>query len=76
MLKTFNAGIGMVLVVAADRAEALSAALTEGGRERAPHRPGRAGGWRPLQWDASLTKRVAILISGGGSNMVRLADRA
>ncbi|MCC5957459.1 MAG: phosphoribosylformylglycinamidine cyclo-ligase [Natronohydrobacter sp.] len=31
MLKTFNAGIGMVLVVAADRAEALSALLSEAG---------------------------------------------
>lgn len=31
MLKTFNAGIGMVLVVAADRAEALSAGLAEAG---------------------------------------------
>jgi len=31
MLKTFNCGIGMVAVVAADRAEALSALLTEAG---------------------------------------------
>ncbi|MGY6696514.1 MAG: phosphoribosylformylglycinamidine cyclo-ligase [Roseinatronobacter sp.] len=31
MLKTFNAGIGMVLVVAADRAEALGALLSEAG---------------------------------------------
>lgn len=31
VLKTFNAGIGMVLVVAADRAEALSAGLAEAG---------------------------------------------
>jgi phosphoribosylformylglycinamidine cyclo-ligase len=31
MLKTFNAGIGMVLVVAADRAEALAALLSEAG---------------------------------------------
>ena len=31
MLKTFNAGIGMVLVVAADRADALTALLTEQG---------------------------------------------
>ncbi|WP_379140708.1 phosphoribosylformylglycinamidine cyclo-ligase [Paracoccus pacificus] len=31
MLKTFNAGIGMVLVVAADRAEALDALLTQAG---------------------------------------------
>ncbi|MHA7888922.1 phosphoribosylformylglycinamidine cyclo-ligase [Roseicyclus sp.] len=31
LLKTFNAGIGMVLVVAADRAEALSGLLTEAG---------------------------------------------
>ena len=31
MLKTFNAGIGMVLVVAADRADALTALLTDAG---------------------------------------------
>lgn len=31
MLKTFNAGIGMVLVVAADRAEALEALLADAG---------------------------------------------
>ncbi len=31
MLKTFNAGIGMVLVVAADQAEALGAVLSEAG---------------------------------------------
>ncbi|MDG3040419.1 phosphoribosylformylglycinamidine cyclo-ligase [Roseicyclus marinus] len=31
MLKTFNAGIGMVLVVAADRADALAALLSEAG---------------------------------------------
>jgi phosphoribosylformylglycinamidine cyclo-ligase len=31
MLKTFNAGIGMVLVVSADRADALTALLSEAG---------------------------------------------
>jgi phosphoribosylformylglycinamidine cyclo-ligase len=31
MLKTFNCGIGMILVVAADRAEALTALLREAG---------------------------------------------
>jgi len=31
MLKTFNAGIGMVLSVAADQADALEALLTEAG---------------------------------------------
>jgi phosphoribosylformylglycinamidine cyclo-ligase len=36
MLKTFNAGIGMVLVVAADRAEALAALLAEAGESVHP----------------------------------------
>jgi phosphoribosylformylglycinamidine cyclo-ligase len=31
MLKTFNSGIGMILVVAADRAEALSGLLRDSG---------------------------------------------
>lgn len=33
MLKTFNCGLGMILVVAPDRAEALTALLTEQGEE-------------------------------------------
>jgi phosphoribosylformylglycinamidine cyclo-ligase len=31
LLKTFNSGIGMIAVVAADEAEAVSAALSEAG---------------------------------------------
>lgn len=30
--------------------------------------------WRALHWIATLKKRVAILISGGGSNMVSLVE--
>jgi phosphoribosylaminoimidazole (AIR) synthetase len=40
MLKTFNCGIGMVLVVAPDRAEALAALLREAG-ETVSHAIGR-----------------------------------
>ena len=39
LLKTFNAGIGMVVVVAADRAEAVAALLEDGGET--VHRIGR-----------------------------------
>ena len=43
MLKTFNCGIGMVAVVAAERAEALAALLAAAGETRARDRPRRAG---------------------------------
>lgn len=39
-----------------------------------PDRRGRRADGHPLWRCASLTKRVAILISGGGSNMVALVD--
>jgi hypothetical protein len=73
MLKTFNAGIGMVVVV-----DAAEAGRCGGGgvlRERARRciasavAPGQGVRYSRR---ACVTKRVGILISGGGSNMVTL----
>ena len=41
MLRTFNCGIGLVAVVAPDRADALAAVLAEAGRDRPRDRPRR-----------------------------------
>ncbi|RYH03186.1 phosphoribosylformylglycinamidine cyclo-ligase [Salipiger sp. IMCC34102] len=53
MLKTFNAGIGMVLVVEADRAEALTAVLSDAG-ERV-HRLGTVTTEPGVNYDGSLS---------------------
>ena len=74
MLKTFNCGVGMILSVAADQADAIEA-LSEGRRRnRLPRRPSHQGRWRALFGQTAVTKRVAIFISGGGSNMVSLVE--
>jgi phosphoribosylformylglycinamidine cyclo-ligase len=54
MLRTFNCGIGMVVVSAADRAEAVSAALTQAGE--APVRLGRITerGSEPVTFNGTL----------------------
>ncbi len=52
MLKTFNAGIGMVLVVAADRADALTADLTAAGET--VHRIGQIGQGAGVRYTGTL----------------------
>lgn len=52
MLKTFNAGIGMVLVVAADRADALSAELTKAGET--VHRLGHIAAGAGVRYTGTL----------------------
>jgi phosphoribosylformylglycinamidine cyclo-ligase len=52
MLKTFNAGIGMVLVVAADRADALAAMLSEQGET--VHRLGRIADGAGVRYTGAL----------------------
>ncbi len=52
MLKTFNSGIGMVLVVAADRADALSGLLTDKGET--VHRIGQVGADAGIRYSGTL----------------------
>ena len=73
MLKTFNCGIGMVAVVAPERAEALADVLGGGGRGGDGDRPRGSRRGRALFGASVSRRRVAILISGGGSNMLALA---
>ncbi len=59
----------MIAVVAADRAEAHGRAADGRGRDGDAAGPRRAGAGVHLQRAACCEARVAILISGGGSNM-------
>ena len=43
MLRTFNCGIGMIAIVAPDKADAVLAVLREHGERAARDRRGRAG---------------------------------
>ena len=52
MLKTFNCGIGMVLVVAPERAEALAALLGEAGET--VFRLGEVGGDKGIRYRGEL----------------------
>ena len=67
-----TAGIGMVLVVDADRAAPTSVARAAGQGETVFEIGHVVVGARACLFGrAAVTQRVAILISGGGSNMVR-----
>jgi hypothetical protein len=74
MLKTFNAGIGMVWSWTPPPPMRWKRCLSGRGRNGASHRPCRGGAGRALFRRACVTKRVGILISGGGSNMVTLVE--
>ena len=81
MLRTFNCGIGMIVVAAADRADEVMARLRAGRRERrcasarrSAQRAASASHTGRSQPVTEPRRRVAILISGRGSNMV-VADR-
>ena len=81
MARTFNCGIGMVAVVAAERRERASRACSTRRRARCRDRPHRAA--RPTDAPARVIAqdgggvarlKVAVLISGRGSNLAG-ADR-
>ncbi len=85
MLRTFNCGVGMIVVVSEAEAAAVAAILQSEGETvvpLGPHPParGRGGGHlqraaRPVS-DEAARKRVAVLISGRGSNMSALIGAA
>ena len=84
MLRTFNCGVGMVMVAEPAKADALAAALSRRRRDGLPPRHDRgplrpAGGVRRASRPRSALmprRRSAILISGRGSNMAALIEAA
>ena len=83
MLRTFNCGIGMVVITDCGKAAEVSRALRAAGEEpvmlgrNRANRGGRTG--HPFRTARAVTirrKRTAVLISGRGSNMRALVERA
>ena len=84
MLRTFNCGVGMIAVVAAENVAKVSSALEAEGEtvyHARPHdRPRRRRCRHGLQGHAchmsSPRKRAVVFISGSGSNMMALVAAA
>ena len=82
LLRTFNCGIGMIAIVKAGRDRAGHRSLHRERRDRRAARrgdPGRGRASRGLQRpprSRAMKRRVAILISGRGSNMAALIEAA
>ena len=84
MLRTFNCGIGMIVVVAGQgRQEGCSLASRRAGETVVtlgthPQAQGQGGtgGATGAPWSEMKRKRVGVLISGRGSNMVALVEAA
>ena len=83
MLRTFNCGIGMIVVVAAKDAKKVAASLKRSGEtvvtlgthpQAQGH--GRTGRALRLACGEMRKARTAILISGRGSNMMALVEAA
>ena len=86
LLRTFNCGIGMIAIVKADAIEQVTAILTEAGESVAllgevipaegEHRVVYNGHLDLVTHGEAMKRRVAILISGRGSNMAALIEAA
>ena len=83
MLRVFNCGVGMALVVSDAGRGDPAAARREGetvsrigDRSRAADRPAAAVRFDAAGWLAGVKRRIAILISGRGSNMAALIAAA
>ena len=73
MYRTFNCGIGMIVVVAPADVDAALAALRAARRDRRRHRRRRARHARRRHRGMTAMLPVAVVISGRGSNMEAIA---
>ena len=69
---TFNMGVGMVFAVKAEEADKLIAGGA--GRKGLPHRPRGEDGRGRRKAGSAVSKRIAVLCSGGGTNLQALID--
>ena len=82
LLRTFNCGIGMIAIVKPDAIEQVTEVLTESGEtvallgEVIPAAGRASRGLQRSPRSRAMKRRVAILISGRGSNMAALIDAA